>query len=279
MKRNSIFDRIIMVISTAFISIPGFIMGTFLMLLFSVKLGLVPANGSAAKGLILPIITLGLSPMANVIRLTRSSMLDVLGQDYIRTAKAKGVSPKKIIFGHALKNALIAEYLAQALDKVGITMNLTNQVWNTVLETRKNGDYAIARNGWIADYNDACCFLDMWTTTSGNNDCQFGREGNASASFYNMDLTALGYDIKVENGAWAETFDVIIPLIKSCADLEVRNELMHIAEDILMSTGAINPLYFYTDTYMLSDKVEGFFANPLGYKFFMYCTVSEDVED
>ena len=55
----------------------------------------------------LPVITLSLSPMANITRLTRSSMLDVLGQDYIRTARAKGVSSRKIIFGHALKNSLI----------------------------------------------------------------------------------------------------------------------------------------------------------------------------
>ena len=107
LRRNTIIDRIVMVISTAFVSMPSFIMGSLLLLLFSVKLGLVPANGETAKGLILPIITLGLSPMANIIRLTRSSMLDVLGQDYIRTARAKGVAPAKIIFGHALKNALI----------------------------------------------------------------------------------------------------------------------------------------------------------------------------
>ena len=107
LRRNTILDRVVMVISTAFVSMPSFIMGSLLLLLFSVKLGLVPANGETAKGLILPVITLGLSPMANIIRLTRSSMLDVLGQDYIRTARAKGVAPAKIIFGHALKNALI----------------------------------------------------------------------------------------------------------------------------------------------------------------------------
>ena len=107
LRRNTIIDRVVMVISTAFVSMPSFIMGSLLLLLFSVKLGLVPANGETAKGLILPVVTLGLSPMANIIRLTRSSMLDVLGQDYIRTARAKGVAPGKIIFGHALKNALI----------------------------------------------------------------------------------------------------------------------------------------------------------------------------
>ena len=107
LKRNTVLDRIIMGISTACVSMPSFIMGSLMLLFFSVKLGLVPANGETAKGLILPVITLGLSPMANIIRLTRSSMLDVLGQDYIRTARAKGVAPLRIIFGHALKNALI----------------------------------------------------------------------------------------------------------------------------------------------------------------------------
>ena len=107
LKRNTVLDRSIMVFSTACVSMPSFIMGSLLLLIFSLKLGLVPANGASAGGLILPIITLSLSPMANITRLTRSSMLDVLGQDYIRTAKAKGVSGGKIIFKHALKNALI----------------------------------------------------------------------------------------------------------------------------------------------------------------------------
>lgn len=107
LNRNKFVDKVIMVLTTAFISMPSFIMGTLLLLLFALKLGLVPANGETAQGLILPVITLSLSLMANITRLTRSSMLDVLGQDYIRTARAKGVSQKNIIFGHALKNSLI----------------------------------------------------------------------------------------------------------------------------------------------------------------------------
>lgn len=107
LKRNKIIDKIIMVITTAFVSMPSFIMGSLLLIVITVRLGWLPANGSTAEGLILPIITLGLYPMAYITRLTRSSMLDVLGQDYIRTAKAKGVSGMKIIFGHALKNSLI----------------------------------------------------------------------------------------------------------------------------------------------------------------------------
>ena len=107
LRRNRIIDKIIMVITTAFVSMPSFIMGSLLLVLFAIKLALLPANGSTAQGLILPIITLALYPMAYITRLTRSSMLDVLGQDYIRTARAKGVSGPRIIFGHALKNSLI----------------------------------------------------------------------------------------------------------------------------------------------------------------------------
>ena len=107
LRRNKFVDKVIMVITTAFISMPSFIMGTLLLLTFALELAILPANGETAKGLILPVITLSLSPMANITRLTRSSMLEVLGQDYIRTARAKGVAPVKIIFGHALKNSLI----------------------------------------------------------------------------------------------------------------------------------------------------------------------------
>lgn len=107
LNRNKLIDRIIMVITTAFVSMPSFIMGSLLLLGFAVNLQWFPANGSTAEGLVLPVITLALYPMAYITRLTRSSMLDVLGQDYIRTAKAKGVSKFKIIFGHALKNSLI----------------------------------------------------------------------------------------------------------------------------------------------------------------------------
>ena len=107
LRRNTILDKVIMVITTAFVSMPSFIMGSFLLIIFSVNLGWLPANGSTGAGLVLPVITLGLYPMSYITRLTRSSMLDVLGQDYIRTARAKGVSGTKIIFGHALKNSLI----------------------------------------------------------------------------------------------------------------------------------------------------------------------------
>ena len=103
---NKTIDKVTMVLSTAFVAMPSFIIATFLLLIFCVKLNLLPANGSTSGGLILPIIALSLYPMAYIIRLTRSSMLDVLGQDYIRTARAKGVKPNRVLFKHALRNAI-----------------------------------------------------------------------------------------------------------------------------------------------------------------------------
>ena len=169
----------------------------------------------------------------------------------------------------------IGEYLQGVWASVGITVNLVNQEWNTFLNTRKQGGYTIARNGWLADYNDPISFLDMWITESGNNDVQFGKDAHADIAMYSLDLTDLGYDVKVENGTWAETYDVLIGLVKTCTDTETRYALMHRAEDLLMSTGCIVPLYFYTDIYMLDENVEGFFSNPLGYKYFMNCTYAE----
>ncbi|MBO5702907.1 MAG: hypothetical protein J6S71_10765 [Clostridia bacterium] len=168
----------------------------------------------------------------------------------------------------------IGEYLQSALAAAGITMNLETQEWNTFLNTRKDGNYSVARNGWLADYNDPICFLDMWTSGSGNNDVQFGKGAHADLKMYSIDLTPYGYDDKVENGTWAETYDVLISRIKSCTDTNNRYAMMHLAEDMLMATGCIVPLYYYTDLYMLDDSVQGFYSNPLGYKYLMKASVA-----
>ncbi len=99
-------DKVIMVGSTACIAMPSFVIATILLLLLCVLLPIFPANGNTAAGLVLPVLSLSFYPMSYITRLTRSSMLDVLGQDYIRTARAKGVSPAKVIFKHSLKNAV-----------------------------------------------------------------------------------------------------------------------------------------------------------------------------
>ena len=106
LRRDKFLDKIIQVITTALVSMPSFVMATILLLVFALQLNWLPSLGNQPGGLVLPIISLSLYPMAYVTKLQRSSMLDVLGQDYIRTARAKGVSNTGVIFRHALKNTL-----------------------------------------------------------------------------------------------------------------------------------------------------------------------------
>lgn len=166
----------------------------------------------------------------------------------------------------------IAEYLQSTLAKYGIRVSLQNQEWATFLNTRQQGDYEIARHGWTADYTDPICFLDLWTTDSGNNDIGFGKGAHKDLAVYSLDLTDLGYDVQVENGRWADTYDRLIGLIKTCHDPDTRYALMHKAEDLLMATGCVTPLYFSTDLYLLDPTVTGVYAIPLGYKYFHHAS-------
>lgn len=103
---NKWIDKAIMVLSTAAVAMPSFVIATVLLLTFCGANGILPIGGNTWQGLILPIAALMLYPASYVTRLTRSSTLDVLSQDYIRTARAKGVSAVKVLFKHSLRNAL-----------------------------------------------------------------------------------------------------------------------------------------------------------------------------
>lgn len=107
-KPYSVFSNITMVIGLLGVSLPIFWLGLLLILFFSVYLGWLPSSGiDGFSSLILPSLALGCNYMANIMRTTRSSMLEVVRQDYIRTAKAKGVSQRNVIRKHALKNAMM----------------------------------------------------------------------------------------------------------------------------------------------------------------------------
>jgi oligopeptide transport system permease protein len=108
LRQNSIIDYISVFFSTLFASIPGFVLGIFLMILFSVTLHLLPTGGwGSPKQLIMPAFALGALPAAYIARITRASILEVSRQDYIRTARAKGLRERVVMFRHILRNALI----------------------------------------------------------------------------------------------------------------------------------------------------------------------------
>ena len=108
LKRGKFLDSLISVISTCGIAVPNFVICTFLLYFFGVKLQILPTMGLTSwKHYVMPVMALSFYPTAYIMRLMRSSMLDVLGQDYMRTAKAKGLAGFKILFKHALRNAIL----------------------------------------------------------------------------------------------------------------------------------------------------------------------------
>lgn len=118
LNRGKWMDNVIIVISTSGIAIPSFVVSTVLMMIFSVKLRLLPTYGlSSPLHYIMPVAALAFYPSAYIARLMRSSMLEVLGQDYMRTAKAKGLSQFVSLFKHALRNAImpVVTYLGPLL--------------------------------------------------------------------------------------------------------------------------------------------------------------------
>lgn len=144
------------------------------------------------------------------------------------------------------------QQIAEALqnmwkEQLGVDSKLVSQEWSVFLQTRQDGNYEVARDGWLGDYNDPITFIDMNTTTSGNN-----------------------------NSHWSNSeYDSLVTQIKNSSDREERYSLMHQAEDIFMEESPVAPIYYYVDIFLMNPKLEGFYSSPLGYKYFMYTSVAE----
>ncbi|WP_274953783.1 peptide ABC transporter substrate-binding protein [Angelakisella massiliensis] len=156
----------------------------------------------------------------------------------------EGLPTIEYIYNEGTGNQQIGEALQNMWGELGVKVELFSQEWATFLNTRKNGEYSVARNAWLGDYNDPVSFLDMWITGGGNNDAQWSNP----------------------------EYDALITEIKSTGDQAVRMEKMHQAEDMLFEEWIMAPIYFYTDYYLQSPAVENVWASPLGFKYFMYAT-------
>lgn len=148
----------------------------------------------------------------------------------------KGLPTIELMYNSEGQHKEIAQIIQQNWEKIGVNVELSNQEWAVFLNTRQQGDYQIARHGWIGDYVDPMTFLDLCVTKGGNNDCGFS---NAE------------YD-KLINEAKVET------------DVEKRSEMLRKAEDILMDEMPILPIYYYTTVTAANENVKGVEITTLG---------------
>ncbi len=160
----------------------------------------------------------------------------------------KGFPQVELLYNVESNHKPIAEAVQNMWkEQLGITVKLSGQEWSVFQQTRTDGNFQIARHGWLGDYNDPMTFLDMWTSTSGQNDADWKNE----------------------------EFDNYIRIAKTSGDRKERMEAMHKAEDILMEEMPIAPVYFYTDPYLINSKLKGFYSSALGFKYFMYCYIED----
>ena len=142
---------------------------------------------------------------------------------------------------------VVAEYLQQAWAELGIDLQVDIVEWASFTPMRRNGDYDVARNGWVGDYSDPSNMLDLFYSTNGNND---GKFNNAD-------------------------YDAAMELSRTTLDAAERSTALHNAEDILMEEAGCIPVAYYNDFWLQSDKITGSWHSPYGYWYFMYADIAE----
>lgn len=192
---------------------------------------------------------------------TAISLLESAGYEFDDNGMLSSSTPLSFTYltNEGAGNEAIGAAIQQDMAAVGITVDVETQSWNVFLNERKAGNYDVCRQGWLADFDDPINMLEMWTTESGNNDAQFGRTDDS------------GVIPSYAPQNW-DTYNDLITSIKAETDLTARVALMHQAEDMLMETWAVVPLYYYNDPYMQKSNVEGVYTNSFGYKYFHHAT-------
>ena len=140
----------------------------------------------------------------------------------------------------------VAEYLQQAFAEIGVKMNIDKVDWSSFTSQRRAGNYELARNGWVMDYNDASNMLELFQSTNGNND---GKYNNPA-------------------------FDAAIEKSK-VADKKVHFEALHEAEQIVMDDYGFIPLAYYNDFWLQSSSLKGTWHSPYGYWYFQYAYIEK----
>ena len=172
-------------------------------------------------------------------------------------------------------NSAIVQYVQECWNSVGITAVINTEAWATLQIKLGEGDAEASRMGWVADFNDCVNFLEIFISKSGNNYPRLGQDlGTYTRYTENTADAGLGAYWGLEgNQTWAEAYDAVVEEIKAATDPAIRAELCAKAEQILMATGAVAPLHYYVNPYMVKPTVENLFVLPTGDVVWNYASI------
>lgn len=178
-------------------------------------------------------------------------------------------------FNNSGANALIIQYVQETWNRFGITATINTEAWSTLQQKLKAGDAEAARMGWIADFNDAVNFLEIFISNSGNNYPRLGRDigDYTRASEVTKDAGLGAYWGMSGDQTWEDAYDALVAEIKSTTDPAHRAELCAEAERVLMLSGGAAPLYFYTNPIMLKPNVKNVIKMPTGEDIWQYAVI------
>ena len=178
-------------------------------------------------------------------------------------------------FNNSGANALIIQYIQEIWNSIGIPSTINTEAWATLQQKLKAGDAEAARMGWIADFDDCVNFLEIFISNSGNNYPRLGRDigDYTRASDVTKDAGLGAYWGLDGTQTWADAYDALVTKIKLATDPAERASLCAEAEKILMATGGVSPLYFYTNPYMLKPAVNNVFMLSTGDDIWTYATI------
>ena len=159
----------------------------------------------------------------------------------------EGIPPLSYSTNDASYHKVVAEYLQEVWGELGLTINVDILEWATFTSARRNGDFELARNGWVGDYNDASNMLDLFYSTNGNN---VGRYNNPE-------------------------YDALMDTARAATDAEVRSEAYHAAESLMMEETACIPVAYYNEFWLQREELQGTWYSPRGYWYFMYADIAD----
>lgn len=169
-------------------------------------------------------------------------------------------------FNQNAANSAIVQYVQECWNLFGIQATINTEAWATLQTKLGNGDAEASRMGWVADFNDCVNFLEIFISASGNNYPRLGQDlGDYTRNTENTATAGTGAFWGPNNDqTWAECYDALVTAIKNETDAAKRAEMCAEAERILMATGAVAPLYYYTNPVMVKPNVENLAVLPTG---------------